>query len=322
MNATAGKPQDRALPTHLLDLDTLAAKDILGLCDRAVQLRDTGSQAPAALQGMSVINLFFEGSTRTRSSFQLATERLGGRVLNFDVATSSTSKGETLLDTLKTLAAMSPDIFVVRHGTSGAANFVSQVLGEGFGIVNAGDGWHAHPTQGLADILTIREQLGDDWAQRRVVILGDILHSRTARSLVKGLSSLGTRDIRTVGPRTLQPARFEGVTMHSAVEDALPGADVVMALRLQRERMQRHSIPSQREYFELWGVTPERLDLAAPGAILMHPGPIGRGGDLASAAADGPASRIIEQVANGVAMRMAVLERIAGLLARQRKKGG
>lgn len=295
---------------HLLTLDGLGRERIVALLDAAQALRPQSHTRIASqpLAGRTVVNLFFENSTRTRSSFHLAARRLGADVLDFDVAQSSTRKGESLVDTLRNLEAMGADTFVVRHSDSAALAELVAAAGRGTALINAGDGRNAHPTQGLLDMLTIRQHKGPDFSRLTVAIVGDLAHSRVARSDVHALRALGAGTIRIAAPASLQPAEdWPGVMRHADVESALADADVVIMLRLQRERMDEGLVPSPENYFRSWGLTPERLHLARPDAIVMHPGPINRGVEIDDAVADGPQSRILEQVANGVAVRMAVL---------------
>jgi len=298
---------------HLLAIEGLAVSDILGLLDLAdveaslmrevVKKRDT-------LRGRTIINLFFEASTRTQASFELAGKRLGADVMNMPVSTSSMSKGETLIDTAMTLNAMRPDIIVVRHHAAGAVALLSQKVD--CSVINAGDGEHEHPTQALLDALTIRRRRGRLQGQI-IAICGDILHSRVARSNIRLFSALGAR-VRVVAPSTLLPSQPErlGVEVFTKMEEGVSGADVVMMLRLQRERMlSRSFMPSQREYFHFFGLDKARLALAKPDALIMHPGPINRGFEIDSSVADDPRSVIQEQVEMGVAVRMAVLQALA-----------
>ena len=276
---------------HLLSLDRLSGDQINGLLDQADALAAKALGAPLSpprLSEKTVVNLFFEPSTRTRSSFELAAHRLGASVLNFDMASSSTRKGETLADTLYTLEAMGCDIFVIRH---------------------SGDGRSAHPTQGLLDMLTIRQHKGRDFAALKVAIVGDIRHSRVARSDLHALRALGAGEVRLAAPEALLPEAeaMRGFTLCDNADQAVTDADVVMTLRLQRERMEDGVVSSLEAYFRDWGITPERLALAKPDAIVMHPGPMNRGVEIADAVADGPQSVIRQQVSNGVAVRMAVL---------------
>jgi aspartate carbamoyltransferase catalytic subunit len=263
-----------------------------------------------ALRGKTVINLFYEPSTRTRTSFEVAEKRLSADTLNIAIASSSVVKGETLIDTALNLEAMNPDLIVMRHSSSGACHLLARTCKAG--IVNAGDGMHEHPTQGLLDAFTIRERKGR-LQGLKVAIVGDLLHSRVFRSNVYLLTRMGA-EVWACGPPTLMPAGVEqlGVRATASVEEAVRDADAVMMLRIQLERMQGGFFPSLREYFQVFGMTPERVHLAKPDAIIMHPGPMNRGVEIASEVADGPASVILDQVANGVAVRMAVLYLLAG----------
>ncbi len=297
---------------HLLGIEQLSPSDILVLLDlaeEAVLLNRQVEKKRSALRGRTQINLFFEASTRTQSSFELAGKRLGADVMNMSVASSSVKKGETLIDTAQTLNAMRPDILVVRHHAAGAVELLSRKVS--CSVVNAGDGAHEHPTQALLDALTIRRNKGRI-AGLTVAICGDILHSRVARSNILLLSRLGAR-VRVVAPPTLLPAGIHnmGVEVFTRMREGLAGADIVMMLRLQRERMDGGFVPSTREYFHYWGLDAEKLAFAAPGAIVMHPGPMNRGVEIDPAIADGPQSVIGEQVEMGVAVRMAVLEALS-----------
>ena len=296
---------------HLLTLEGLPRTAILALLERAEALRaqtDGGARRLDVLAGRTVINLFFEPSTRTRTSFDLAAQRLGATVINFDIASSSTVKGESLIDTVHTLEAMHCDAFVVRHKESGTPEFIAANLRSAAAVLNAGDGNRAHPTQGLLDALTLRRCI-DDFATLRVVICGDIRHSRVARSDVHVLATLGVSDIRLCAPPELAPDHdeFPQCRIFHDFDEAIAGVDVAIMLRLQKERMQAAAIPSEAEYFRRYGLSALRLRRAAPDCRVMHPGPINRGVEIASDVADGPQSLIIEQVANGVFVRMAVL---------------
>ena len=263
-----------------------------------------------ALRGRTVVNLFFEATTRTRTSFEIAEKRLSADTLSIATATSSVTKGETLLDTVRNIEAMAPDMIVIRHASSGAPHLLSRICRSA--VINAGDGMHEHPTQALLDAFTIREHKGR-LAGLKVAIIGDLLHSRVLRSNVLLLTTMGA-EVWLCGPATLMPPaphRF-GVTDHDRIDEAVDGADVVMMLRIQQERMHGHFIPSLREYFALFGLTPERLQRARKDVIVMHPGPMNRGVEIDSEVADGPYSVILEQVTNGVAVRMAVLYLLAG----------
>jgi aspartate carbamoyltransferase catalytic subunit len=260
------------------------------------------------LRGKTVVNLFFEASTRTRSTFELAAKRLSADVLNININTSAASKGESLFDMLRNLEAMASDMFVVRHAQSGAAHFIAESVTPGVAIVNAGDGWHAHPTQAMLDMLTIRQNKGK-FEGLKVAIIGDILHSRVARSQICALNTLGVDEIRVIAPNTLLPTKVEslGVTVFNNLEQGLADIDVIIMLRLQKERMHGALLPSEQEYFKLYGLTQEKLKCAKPDAIVMHPGPINRGVEIESEVADGPQSVILDQVTNGIAIRMAVM---------------
>jgi aspartate carbamoyltransferase catalytic subunit len=294
---------------HLLGIGGLSQTDIMLLLDRAEQAVAISRQPDkkkTTLRGRTQINLFFEASTRTQASFELAGKRLGADVMNMSVASSSVKKGETLIDTAITLNAMRPDILIIRHSAAGASALLAQKVG--CSVVNAGDGAHEHPTQALLDALTIRRARGRI-AGLVVAICGDILHSRVARSNIILLNALGA-DVRLVAPSTLLPsgAPMMGGSVFTSIKEGLRDADVVMMLRLQRERMSGSFIPSVREYFRYFGLDSEKLSIAKPGALVMHPGPMNRGVEIASETADGPQSVIQEQVEMGVAVRMAVME--------------
>ena len=294
---------------HLLTLSGLGRDRIVPLLDRAAALRDAyrGGTLPPLLAGRTVMNLFFEASTRTRTSFELAARRLGAVVVNFDIANSSTSKGESLEDTLATLEAMDADAFIVRHKENGTpARFAAHARRAV--IVNAGDGNHAHPTQGLLDLLTIRDHKGDVEGLN-VTICGDVRHSRVARSDIDGLTALGANEIRLCGPAALlpSPAEFPECRIVGSFDQALDGSDVVIMLRLQKERIEGALGLGEADYFAAYGLTGERLARAKADAIVMHPGPMNRGVEIADEVADGPRSVILEQVANGIFVRMAVL---------------
>lgn len=301
---------------HLLGIRELSASEITHLLDTAENFRDISRREikkVPALRGRTVINLFFEPSTRTRTSFEIAAKRLSADAINVSVSTSSVSKGETLLDTARNLEAMSPDCIVIRHSMSGAPQHLARMCNSP--IVNAGDGAHEHPTQALLDALTIREHKGRIEGLK-VAIVGDILHSRVARSNVYLLTKLGAK-VSVSGPGTLVPAEFselvdEGLRIEGRIEDAISGADVIIILRIQRERQDTAFFPSMREYAVHYGLQPKHLQLAAPDAIVMHPGPMNRGVEISSEIADGGRSLILDQVSNGVAVRMAVLYLLAG----------
>ena len=297
---------------HLLGIEGLSAQDIeilLKLSEAAIEVSRQVEKKRSTLRGRTLINLFFETSTRTQSSFELAGKRLGADVMNMSVATSSVKKGETLLDTAVTLNAMRPDIIVVRHARAGAVHLLAKKVD--CSVVNAGDGAHEHPTQALLDALTIRRNKGKI-AGLTVAICGDILHSRVARSNILLLSALGAR-VRVAGPSTLLPLGIErmGVEVFRDMRAGLEGADIVMMLRLQRERMQGGYIPSAKEYFRFFGLDEAKLKYAKPDALVMHPGPMNRGIEIDSSVADGDRSLIREQVEMGVAVRIAVLEALA-----------
>ena len=305
---------------HLLGIGPLSPDDIellLDRADRAVAISRQSEKKTSTLRGRTQINLFYEASTRTQSSFELAGKRLGADVMNMSVASSSVKKGETLIDTAITLNAMRPDILIIRHQSAGAASLLAQKVG--CSVVNAGDCTHEHPTQALLDALTIRRAKGP-LSKLIVAICGDILHSRVARSNIILLNALGAQ-VRVVAPSTLLPSGIErmGVIVHRSMTEGLKDADVVMMLRLQRERMEGAFVPSVREYFRYYGLDAEKLKAAKPDALVMHPGPMNRGVEIASEIADGPQSVIQEQVEMGVAVRMAVME---ALLDPRRNDGG
>ncbi|MFZ5724329.1 MAG: aspartate carbamoyltransferase catalytic subunit [Pseudomonadota bacterium] len=296
---------------HFLTTDGLSRELLTAILDNAAQFVPAEARAVKKLpllRGKTVVNLFFEPSTRTRTTFELAAKRLSADVLNIDIGRSSTSKGETLMDMLWNLEAMGADMFVVRHGDSGAPHFIAQHVTPKVAVINAGDGRHAHPTQAMLDMFTIRHHKGD-FTKLSVAIVGDILHSRVARSGIAALRTLGCPDIRLVAPRTLLPADAEalGARIHTGLNEGIRDVDVVMTLRLQKERMQSALLPSEQEFYRLYGLTGERLKAAKPDAIVMHPGPINRGVEIASDVADGPQSVILQQVTFGIAVRMAVM---------------
>jgi aspartate carbamoyltransferase catalytic subunit len=292
----------REILTHILD----TATSFVGVTEREVK------KVPL-LRGKSVFNLFFEASTRTRTTFEIAAKRLSADVINLNIAVSSHTKGETLLDTVDNLSAMHADMFVVRHAQSGAPHLIASHVASHLHVINAGDGRHAHPTQGLLDLYTIRHYK-KDFTRLSVAIVGDVLHSRVARSLIHALTIMGTPDIRVIGPMTLIPAGVEklGVTVFHGLEQGLRDVDVVVMLRLQSERMRGALLPSSQEFFKYYGLTPEKLALAKPDAIVMHPGPLNRGVEIDSAVADGAHAVILSQVRFGIAVRMAVMSILAG----------
>jgi len=306
--------------THLLTLEGLPAEVIVRILDTAVpfvSIAERDVKKVPLLRGRSVFNLFFENSTRTRTTFEIAAKRLSADVINLNIGFSSTSKGETLLDTVDNLVAMNADMFVVRHSQSGAPHLIAAHLNRTgrshVHVVNAGDGRHQHPTQGLLDLFTIRHYK-KDFRNLTVAVVGDVMHSRVARSLIHGLTTLGTPEVRVVGPRTLMPAQVEslGVRAYSDMHEGLKGCDVVVMLRLQSERMKGALLPSAGEYFKHYGLTTEKLALAKPDVIVMHPGPMNRGVEIDSAVADGERSVILPQVTFGIAVRMAVMSILAG----------
>ena len=298
-------------------LDKALLIEILDLAESFVGTEDQRIKKIPLLRGKSIVNLFFENSTRTRTTFELAARRLSADVLSMSIATSSTSKGESLLDTIRNLEAMYVDMFVVRHGISGAAHFIAQHASPNVSVINAGDGQHAHPTQAMLDMFTIRQMKGD-FANLRVAIVGDILHSRVARSDIQALNTLGVAEVRVIAPKTLLPAQVEsmGVTVSHNLADGLKDIDVIIMLRLQKERMSAALLPSESEYFKCFGLTEKRLKIAKPDAIVMHPGPINRGVEIDSNVADGPQSVILKQVSNGIAIRMAIMA-----MAMQKQEG-
>lgn len=301
---------------HLLTLDGLPRAILTQILDTAESFMDVGEREVKKvplLRGKSIFNLFFEPSTRTRTTFEIAAKRLSADVVNLNIATSSQTKGEAILDTVDNLAAMHADMFIVRHAQSGAAHFIARHVAPHISVVNAGDGRHAHPTQGLLDMFTIRRFKGD-FHNLTVAIVGDVLHSRVARSQIHALTTLGVPEVRVVGPKTLLPTGVEqmGVKVFHDMEAGLAGCDVVIMLRLQSERMKGARLPSAQEYFKFFGLTSEKLAFAKPDAIVMHPGPMNRGVEIASEVADGPQSVILPQVTYGIAVRMAVMALLAG----------
>jgi aspartate carbamoyltransferase catalytic subunit len=318
MNATSQELDQKQAVTalrrkDLLGIAELSPEEIELVLDTAEAMKEVGTRPikkVPALRGKTVVNLFFEPSTRTRTSFEIAEKRLSADTLNIAIGTSSVVKGETLADTALNLEAMSPDMIVLRHASSGACHLLSRICRSA--IINAGDGMHEHPTQALLDAFTIRERK-KKLAGLKVAIIGDLLHSRVLRSNIHLLTKLGA-DVWVCGPPTLIPAdvRRFGVTPTSVVEEAVGDADVIMLLRIQLERMEGAYFPSLREYFRVFGMTESRLHLARPDVMIMHPGPMNRGVEIASEVADGPYSVILDQVANGVAVRMAVLYLLAG----------
>jgi len=300
---------------HLLTLDGLPRGVINTILDRAQTLLEESVQADQKLdllRGKSVFNLFFENSTRTRTTFEIAAKRLSADVVNLNIGVSSQSKGETLLDTVANLAAMQADMFVVRHSAAGAAHLIARHAAPNIHVINAGDGRSAHPTQGLLDMFTIRHFKGA-FHNLRIAIVGDELHSRVARSQIHALTTLGCPEVRVIGPRTLMPRDVSalGVQFYSRMEEGIKDVDVVMMLRLQNERMQGDLLPSAGEYYKHWGLTPAKLKLAKPDAIVLHPGPMNRGVEIDSEVADGHQAVILHQVTFGIAVRMAVMSLLA-----------
>lgn len=304
---------------HFLSTEGLPAALLHEIMDRAEQfvtLPAKQQKKAPLLRGKTVMNLFFENSTRTRVTFEIAAQRLGADVINLDIRTSSTAKGESLLDTVRNLEAMNADMFVVRHEHAGTAQFIARYCAPHVSVLNAGDGRHAHPTQAMLDMFTIRQRKRD-FAPLKVAIVGDILHSRVARSQIHALTTLGTGEVRVIAPKTLIPDGLEkmGVNVFHSMEAGLVDLDVVIALRQQRERMQSALLPSEREFFKLYGLTEQRLELVKEDAIIMHPGPINRGVEIESQVADCSRSVIMDQVTNGIAVRMAVMSMIMGSVA-------
>ncbi|HMK13898.1 MAG TPA: aspartate carbamoyltransferase catalytic subunit [Burkholderiales bacterium] len=294
------------LPATLLTQILDTAQSFIGVTEREVK------KLPL-LRGKAIFNLFFEPSTRTRTTFEIAAKRLSADVINLNISTSSQSKGETLLDTIDNLEAMHADMFIVRHAQSGAAHLIAQHVAPNVHVINAGDGRHEHPTQALLDMFTIRHYKRE-FANLRVAIVGDILHSRVARSQIHALTTLGVPEVRVIAPKTLLPAGVEnlGVHVYHDMQRGLKDVDVVMMLRLQSERMQGPLLPSAQEFFKYYGLTAEKLAAARPDAIVMHPGPMNRGVEIDSSVADGPRSVILPQVTFGIAVRMAVMSILAG----------
>lgn len=301
---------------HFLTISGLGKETLLDILDTAESLISFGERDVKKiplLRGKTMINLFFEPSTRTRTSFEIAGKRLSADVINLDPKRISTSKGESILDTVRTLQAMHTDLFVVRDNTSGSAHLIAKHLPPEVRVINAGDGRHAHPTQAMLDIFTIRRVKGK-FSGLKVAIIGDVLHSRVARSLIQALATVGVDDIRVIAPRTLIPTEIEamGVTVFADTRAGLCKADVVIVLRLQRERMDEQLVSSEREYYNRYGITDNKLQWAAKDAIVMHPGPINRGLEISSEVADSERSMILRQVRNGIAVRMAVMATIMG----------
>jgi len=307
--------EDGAL-RHLLTIEGLSAKLIHSILDTAESFVSVGEREVKKvplLRGKSIFNLFFEPSTRTRTTFEIAAKRLSADTVNLNVSASSQSKGETLLDTVDNLSAMGADMFVVRHAQSGAAHLIARHVAPHIHVVNAGDGRHAHPTQGLLDMFTIR-RYKQDFTKLKVAVVGDVMHSRVARSEIHALTTLGVPEVRVIAPRTLLPKGVEslGVHVYNDMAQGLRDVDVVMMLRLQNERMSGPFLPSAQEYFKNYGLTADKLQLAKPDAIVMHPGPMNRGVEIDSSVADGGQAVILPQVTYGIAVRMAVMSMLAG----------
>lgn len=301
---------------HFLTIEGLKRHHLIDILDTANSFLTVANQPVKKLpllRGKTIVNLFFENSTRTRTTFELAASRLSADVLSIDIATSATAKGESLLDMLHNLEAMQCDMFVVRHSQSGAAHFIAQHVAPHISVINAGDGCHAHPSQAMLDMLTI-QQYKPDFRPLKVAIIGDILHSRVARSQIHALTTLGVSEVRVIGPKTLIPPAmaYLGVHIFHDMAAGLEDVDVVIMLRLQKERMEGALLPSEKEYYRLYGLTQKKLKYAKEDALVMHPGPINRGVEIDSVVADGPNSVILEQVTNGIALRMAVMSTLLG----------
>lgn len=313
---------DRKL-RHFLTIEGLPRALLVEILDTAETFTSVGNQAVKKvplLRGKTVVNLFFENSTRTRTTFEVAAKRLSADVINLNISTSATSKGESLLDTLANLESMQCDMFVVRHAESGTAHFIARHVQPHISVLNAGDGRHAHPTQAMLDVFTIRRHF-KDFAPLKVAIVGDILHSRVARSEIHALTTLGVNEVRVVGPKTLIPSDIAtlGVHVYHDLRKGLNDVDVIIMLRLQQERMDGAFIPSPKEYLRTYGLTDATLSYAKPTAIVMHPGPINRGVEIESSVADGPRSVILEQVTNGIAVRMAIMSMAMGSYSASRE---
>jgi aspartate carbamoyltransferase catalytic subunit len=298
---------------HLLTLEGLPADILWQILDTAKSFVGTRVKKVPLLRGKSVFNVFFEPSTRTRTTFEIAAKRLSADVINLNVSASSQSKGESLLDTVDNLSAMHADMFIVRHNESGAPHFIARHVAADIHVINAGDGRHSHPTQGLLDMFTIRHYK-KDFTGLRVAIVGDVLHSRVARSQIHALTTLGCPEIRVIGPKTLLPADVEqlGVHVYHDMRQGLKDVDVVTMLRLQNERMNGALLPSAQEFYKFYGLTDDKLAVARPDAIVLHPGPMNRGVEIDSSVADGKQSVILPQVTFGIAIRMAVMSIMAG----------
>ncbi|OQK16630.1 aspartate carbamoyltransferase catalytic subunit [Methyloprofundus sedimenti] len=296
---------------HFLSIEGLQKSLLTEILDTAESFADMSEQQVKKfplLRGKTIVNLFFENSTRTRATFELAATRLSADILSMNIATSATSKGESLLDTIRNLEAMQVDMFVVRHSLSGAAHFIAENAAPRISVINAGDGQHEHPTQAMLDMFTIR-RVKQSFSGLRIAIVGDILHSRVARSQIHALNILGAEEVRVIAPKTLLPAQVEslGVSVYHDLTVGLKNVDVIIMLRLQKERMNSALLPSESEYFKCFGLSDDKLKIANKDAMVMHPGPINRGVEISSSVADGPQSVILQQVTNGIAVRMAVM---------------
>ncbi|MCY3767781.1 MAG: aspartate carbamoyltransferase catalytic subunit [Gammaproteobacteria bacterium] len=301
---------------HFLTVNGLTRKSLVNILDTAESFINFGQREikkVPLLRGKTLVNLFFEPSTRTRTTFEIAGKRLSADVINLNASRMSTTKGESILDTVRTLEAMHTDLFIVRDKASGAAHLIAAHLPDHIKVINAGDGRHSHPTQAMLDMFTIRQKK-PDFSRLKVAIVGDILHSRVARSQIHALNILGVDEVRVIGPRTLIPTEIEkmGVTTTSDLIGGLEGIDVIIMLRIQHERMDGQLIPSEQEYFQRYGLTENKLQLANEDAIVMHPGPINRGLEIASSVADGSRSVILNQVTNGIAVRMSIMAKLMG----------
>lgn len=302
---------DQGKLRHFLTTDGLPKEMLTEIMDVAESFSSVSDQAVKKvplLRGKTIVNLFFENSTRTRTTFDLAAKRLSADVINLNIATSAAAKGESILDTIRNLEAMQADMFVIRHGDSGAAHFIARHVAPHVSVINAGDGRHAHPTQAMLDMFTIRREK-KSFSDLKVAIIGDILHSRVARSQIQALNILGAKEVRVIAPKTLLPSNMDalGAHVYGDLRSGLDGVDVIIMLRLQRERMSGALLPSEHEYFEYFGLTEKKLAYAKPDVTVMHPGPINRGIEMDAAVADGPHSVILQQVTNGIAVRMAVM---------------
>jgi len=302
---------DQGKLRHFLTTDGLSKEVLTEIMDVAESFSSVSDQAVKKvplLRGKTIVNLFFENSTRTRTTFDLAAKRLSADVINLNIATSAASKGESILDTIRNLEAMQADMFVIRHADSGAAHFIARHVAPHVSVINAGDGRHAHPTQAMLDMFTIRREK-KEFSDLKVAIIGDILHSRVARSQIQALNILGAKEVRVIAPKTLLPSNMDalGAHVYGDLRSGLDDVDVIIMLRLQRERMRGALLPSEHEYFEYFGLTEKKLAYAKPDVTVMHPGPINRGIEMDAAVADGPHSVILQQVTNGIAVRMAVM---------------